>query len=89
MVISNRYKLLSITTCQLLQYGKEWPEPQGPDYFRTRCKNAFLRNSKETDEAKIQQMIQKGDYVVKEIEALYKLKKYRTMKRRYGLDKDN
>lgn len=28
-------------------------------------------------------MLKHGEFVVKEIEALYKLKKYRTMKRRY------
>lgn len=28
-------------------------------------------------------MIKHGEFVVKEIEALYKLKKYRAMKRRY------
>lgn len=70
----------------MLQYGKDWPN--GEEYFRKRCKNAFLRNAKETDEQKIVEMIKKGEYVIKEIEALYKLKKYRTMRRRYSLDKD-
>jgi hypothetical protein len=35
-------------------------------------------------------MIKKGEYVIKEIEALYMLKKYRTLKRRYySEDNDN
>lgn len=42
-----------------------------------------MRNSEETDPNKIEVMLKHGQFVVKEIEALYKLKKYRAMKRRY------
>ncbi|XP_063365681.1 electron transfer flavoprotein regulatory factor 1 [Cydia amplana] len=65
----------------LLYLGRDWP--QGYDLFRKRLHNVFTKNSTETDPAKIDTMIKHGQYVVKEIEALYMLKKYRTMKRRY------
>ena len=61
--------------------GREWP--QGYLVFRDRTKRAFIKNSKETDPEKIQKSIDLGNYVVKEVEALYKLKKYRTLKKRY------
>jgi len=41
------------------------------------------RNKDETDPKKIEEMIAKGEYVKKEIETLYALKKYRAMKKRY------
>lgn len=66
---------------QLLFLGREWP--QGYDLFRKRLNKVFTKNSGETDPEKIAIMLKHGEFVVKEIEALYKLKKYRTMKRRY------
>lgn len=66
---------------QLLFLGREWP--QGYDLFRKRLHKVFTKNSEETDPKKIQTMIKHGEFVVKEIEALYMLKKYRAMKRRY------
>lgn len=64
--------------------GREYP--LGYDYFRVRCHRAFMKNSKETDPEKIEKMIQHGEYIIKELEALYMLKKYRTLKRRYYSD---
>ncbi len=62
----------------------------GYKYFRDRCYKAFDKNRNETDPQKIEEMIKKGEYVIKEIEALYMLKKYRTLKRRYySEDNDN
>lgn len=66
---------------QLLYLGRDYP--QGYDFFRTRLKQAFLKNRDERDPEKIKKMIQHGEYVVKELETLYMLKKYRTLKRRY------
>ena len=65
----------------MLYMGREWP--QGYTVFRDRAKGVFLRNSAETDPVKISALIDRGNFVLKEIEALYKLKKYRTLKRRY------
>jgi hypothetical protein len=42
-----------------------------------------MRNAGETDPKKIEDLIDKGNYIVKELEALYYLRKYRTLKRRY------
>ena len=61
--------------------GQEWP--QGYTYFRDRAKRAFARSSGETDPQKIRELIKRGEFVMKEIEALYMLKKYRTLKKRY------
>ena len=61
--------------------GKDYPK--GYDNFRTGLKKAFMKNKDEQDPKNIEKMIAHGQFVVKEIEALYMLKKYRTMKRRY------
>ncbi|MPC32294.1 LYR motif-containing protein 5 [Portunus trituberculatus] len=65
----------------LLYLGREYP--MGYEYFREKLKNAFLKNRNETDPRRITEMIARGEYVIKEIEALYMLRKYRTLKRRY------
>lgn len=68
--------------CSQLQYlGREYPG--GPEKFRIKCHDSFMRNSRETDPAKVARMIDVGEFVVKELEALYSLRKYRAMKRRY------
>lgn len=42
-----------------------------------------MKNKDVTDTAEIEMLIARGNYIVKELEALYMLKKYRTLKRRY------
>ena len=66
---------------QLLYLGRDWP--QGYQHFRVRAKQAFARNRGEQDAGTIRELIARGEFVCKEIEALYMLKKYRTLKRRY------
>ena len=66
---------------QLLYLGREYP--LGYKYFRDRCHRSFEKNKNEKDQNKIEELIKRGEFVVKEIEALYKLKKYRTLKKRY------
>lgn len=66
--------------------GRDYP--QGYDFFRSRLKKAFQRNSNISDPEQIQALVKRGEFVVKEIEALYMLKKYRTLKNRYSTDKD-
>ena len=61
--------------------GREYP--LGYAYFRERTKSVFLKHKDEKDTVIIKDLIDKGYYVIREIEALYKLKKYRTLKRRY------
>uniref|UniRef100_W5LPG0 LYR motif containing 5a n=1 Tax=Astyanax mexicanus TaxID=7994 RepID=W5LPG0_ASTMX len=65
----------------LLYLGREYPK--GTAYFRERLKTAFMKNKDETDPEKIQKLIARGDFVIKELEALYFLRKYRAMKKRY------
>ncbi|XP_005992341.1 electron transfer flavoprotein regulatory factor 1 [Latimeria chalumnae] len=70
----------------LLYLGREYPK--GADYFRDRLKNAFMKNRDVKDPEKIKELIARGEYVIKELEALYYLRKYRAMKQRY-YDKDS
>lgn len=42
-----------------------------------------MKNKDETDPEKIKQLVARGDHVIKELEALYFLRKYRAMKKRY------
>ncbi|RXN00882.1 Lymphoid-restricted membrane protein [Acipenser ruthenus] len=65
----------------LLYLGREYPK--GADYFKDRLKMAFLKNKGVTDPEKIKELIGRGEYVIKELEALYYLRKYRAMKQRY------
>uniref|UniRef100_A0A914I8J8 Complex 1 LYR protein domain-containing protein n=1 Tax=Globodera rostochiensis TaxID=31243 RepID=A0A914I8J8_GLORO len=68
----------------LYHMGKDYP--QGARWFHERLKNAFARNAHVHDEAKVRELIKRGEYVVKELEALYLLRKYRAMKSRYYSD---
>ena len=61
--------------------GREYP--LGFDYFKTRLKAAFMKKQHLTESEDIEKAIKHGEYIVKELEALYFLKKYREMKRRY------
>ncbi|KAK9501783.1 hypothetical protein O3M35_012454 [Rhynocoris fuscipes] len=79
--MSQRTKVIELYKT-LLHLGKDYP--QGYDYFRSRLKKAFLKNKDVTDPEQIKKMIAHGEFVVKEIETLYMLKKYRTLKRRYS-----
>ncbi|XP_032645663.1 electron transfer flavoprotein regulatory factor 1 [Chelonoidis abingdonii] len=68
----------------LLYLGREYPK--GADCFRSRLKAAFLKNKDVKDPEKIKQLISRGEFVIKELEALYYLRKYRAMKQRYYED---
>ncbi|KAK6520786.1 hypothetical protein TWF506_001031 [Arthrobotrys conoides] len=67
---------------ELLYLGKSYP--LGYNYFRTRCHKAFSKGAGLTKEEDIKNAIARAEFVKKEIEALYYLKKYRAMKERYG-----
>jgi len=64
--------------------GKDYPE--GYDYFRTRLKAAFLKNKSVEDPEMIRVLVARGKYVMKELEAMYQLRRYRTLKQRYYND---
>ncbi|XP_078530235.1 electron transfer flavoprotein regulatory factor 1 [Lissotriton helveticus] len=65
----------------LLYLGREYPK--GADYFRDRLKKVFIKNKDVKEPEKIKELIARGEYVIKELEALYYLRKYRAMKQRY------
>lgn len=65
----------------LLFLGREYPK--GADYFRERLKSAFMKNKGVTDPEEIKKLVDRGEFVIKELEALYYLRKYRAMKKRY------
>ncbi len=62
--------------------GKHYP--LGYEYFRPRLHKAFMSKAHLQNEDEIRQGIRQAEYVKKEIEALYFLKKYRSMKQRYS-----
>ncbi|KAJ5054597.1 uncharacterized protein L3040_000866 [Drepanopeziza brunnea f. sp. 'multigermtubi'] len=66
---------------ELLHLGRAYP--LGYDYFRPRLHKAFISNAGLADEAEIRQGIKRAEFVKKEIEALYYLKKYRAIRQRY------
>lgn len=66
---------------QLLYLGRDYPA--GEEYFKKKLKQAFLKNKDVSDPEKIKMLIARGEYVIKEVEALYMLRKYRTLKQRY------
>ncbi|CAI2355060.1 unnamed protein product [Caenorhabditis sp. 36 PRJEB53466] len=65
----------------LYHMGKEYPG--GSKWFHDRLKLAFAKNKEVREPQQIEQLIARGEFVVKEIEALYSLRKYRAMKQRY------
>ncbi|GAB7337395.1 hypothetical protein MBLNU457_g2740t1 [Dothideomycetes sp. NU457] len=66
---------------ELLFMGKEYP--RGYDYFRPRLHKAFMSKANLTDETEIKKGIAQAEYVKKEIEAMYYVKKYRSLKQTY------
>lgn len=67
---------------ELLHLGKDYP--LGFGYFRPRLHKAFMANAHLQNEDDIRKGIARADFVRKEIEALYYLKRYRTLRRAYG-----
>lgn len=67
----------------LLHLGREYPHAGGFPWFRDKLHRAYSRNKGETDEDAIREGIRRAEYVMKEIEALYYLRKYRALRRMY------
>ncbi|CAD5221086.1 unnamed protein product [Bursaphelenchus xylophilus] len=61
--------------------GRDYP--RGADYFHKKLRNAFEKQKDVSDPKEIKRLLDRGNYVVKELEALYKLRCYRAMKNRY------
>jgi hypothetical protein len=66
---------------RLIFLGREYPE--GLPYIRKKLKAGFLKNREVTEASQIDVCLSRGEYIVKELEALYKLKKYRHLKKMY------
>ena len=58
----------------------------GYTYFRDRCHRAFEKNKEDADPQQIVRHLSRGEFIIKELEALYRLKKYRYLKQRYYPD---
>ena len=65
----------------MLYMGREYPG--GYEFFRGKLKTAFLKNSRLTEDNQINSAIARGEFVIKELQALYMLRKYRALKKRY------
>ncbi|OBT99793.1 hypothetical protein VE01_01976 [Pseudogymnoascus verrucosus] len=66
---------------ELLNLGKDYP--LGYSYFRPKLHKAFSSQAGLTDEAEIRKALDRAYFVQKEIEALYYLKKYRSLRQSY------
>uniref|UniRef100_A0A5S6QQF1 Complex 1 LYR protein domain-containing protein n=1 Tax=Trichuris muris TaxID=70415 RepID=A0A5S6QQF1_TRIMR len=75
-----RYEVLQLYK-QLMYMARDYPAGEGN--LKSVLRRAFLSNKGLTDKAQIQQAIKHGEFVKKELEALYSLRKYRAMKKRY------
>ncbi len=86
------------TNSSALIVGKDYPHPEGLDYVRRKWKEALRDpqncqlipntnndvNIDKENERIIRKAVGKGRYVIREMEGTIQLKKYRTMRRRYG-----
>lgn len=65
--------------------AREYP---GKPYeqVRNQVHQAFKKNTQLTERTKIQEAIARGEYVLREVETLIFLARYREMKRRYGAE---
>ncbi|KXS19581.1 hypothetical protein M427DRAFT_132068 [Gonapodya prolifera JEL478] len=66
-----------------LYLSNDYPDPPGPQWLRNVAKRMIMKNRDLRDEGEIRKALDRGNYVVKEIEALYQLKKYRHLKKAY------
>ncbi|XP_017887880.2 electron transfer flavoprotein regulatory factor 1 [Ceratina calcarata] len=80
LLMSQRSKVIQLYKT-LLYMGREYPG--GSELFRKNLKRVFEKNKEERDPMKIDKMLAHGNFVIKELEALYMLRKYRMLKRRY------
>ena len=55
----------------------------GADFFHKRLHAAFARHRHVRDVAEVERLLARADFVRRELEALYYLRKYRAMKARY------
>ncbi|PWN51853.1 hypothetical protein IE53DRAFT_367711 [Violaceomyces palustris] len=68
----------------LHRLGREYPDPNYN--FIPKLRSMFRKNAHLTDDKEILEKLEIGEFVRKETEALYSLKKYRTLRKRYVAD---
>ncbi|KAI8367042.1 NADH-ubiquinone oxidoreductase complex 1/LYR family protein [Blakeslea trispora] len=68
---------------QLVYLGREYPAGY-TDFFRPKLKDAFMKKKDLKDQKEIEKAIQFGEYIIKELETMYYLRKYRTLRKRYN-----
>jgi hypothetical protein len=66
---------------RFITVGKDYPG--GVDLIRRKAKEAFRKNATLTDEVEIRRAVARGRWMVRELQGVIKLKKYREMKKRY------
>jgi hypothetical protein len=74
-LVRNLYKRLLVT-------GREYPP--GLDFVRDKAKRDFRARAHLTDEVEIRRAVAFGRYLDREMKAVIGLKKYRTLRARYG-----
>ncbi|KAJ3555749.1 hypothetical protein NM688_g2400 [Phlebia brevispora] len=77
---ATRLRVISLYK-ELHRLGREYPDPAYN--FHGRLRGLFEKNKNLTDEAEIEKAIKLGEYIRNETIALYKLRKYRHLKRMY------
>ncbi|GFQ67440.1 electron transfer flavoprotein regulatory factor 1 [Trichonephila clavipes] len=80
MASSTRSRVIQLYK-NMLFLGRDYPK--GYEYFRNRAKESFMKHKDVKDSHELEILLIKGQYIIKELEALYMLKKYRTLKKRY------
>ncbi|KDN42617.1 hypothetical protein K437DRAFT_257803 [Tilletiaria anomala UBC 951] len=65
----------------LHRLGREYPEPSYN--FLGKLRSMSAKNANLTENAEVEKILALGEHIQKETEALYSLKKYRTLRRRY------
>ncbi|KAK9476780.1 hypothetical protein V1514DRAFT_284521 [Lipomyces japonicus] len=78
--MSLRYQVLRQYK-ELLYMGRDYP--QGYKYFRDKLHDGFMKNSALSDSSQILAKLQFGEYMMRELEAFYHVRKYRSIKRSY------
>ena len=78
--MQKKYALLSGLGLQIVTLRKVNAHP---DPLNCNMNHSAMTKSCKNVSLQAEEWIAKGDYIVKELEALYMLKKYRTLKRRY------
>ncbi|PWN18241.1 hypothetical protein BCV69DRAFT_79515 [Microstroma glucosiphilum] len=69
---------------RLHRLGRDYPEPSYD--FLGKLRAASRRNAAATEEEEVRKWLKLGEWIYKETETLYSLKKYRTLRRRYVQD---